>query len=66
MAVPDFWKNREAADEKIRELGILNDVAQRYREIESGIAALARDAAAGELDADAFHKAKAGISGNSS
>lgn len=40
MSSAEFWKNREAADEKIRELGILNDVAKRYREIESGIVAL--------------------------
>ncbi len=45
MAAPDFWTDHggEATaerDRKIRELGQLNDVINRYREIESGIAAL--------------------------
>jgi peptide chain release factor 2 len=40
MAAPEFWKNRAAADQKIREVGILNDLVSRYREIESGAAAL--------------------------
>jgi len=67
MASTVFWKNREAADEKIRELGILNDVVKRYREIESGIAALERgrtagagadSGAAGNLDEGTFYELK--------
>ena len=60
MSSAEFWKNREAADEKIRELGILNDVAKRYREIESGIVALERERAstAENFNEGAFHELK--------
>jgi peptide chain release factor 2 len=53
MSSPEFWKDREAADRKIRELGILNDEIGRYREIEAGIAALE-----GQFDEDKFYELK--------
>ena len=53
MASPDFWKNREAADEKIRELGILNDKVAKYQAVESGIAKLEKD-----FDENLFHETK--------
>jgi peptide chain release factor 2 len=37
---PDFWKNREEADEKLRRLGELNELIKRFSEIESGIEGL--------------------------
>jgi peptide chain release factor 2 len=40
MATPDFWSNREIADRSIKELGELNEVFQKYQEIERGITAL--------------------------
>ncbi|MDP2649991.1 MAG: PCRF domain-containing protein [bacterium] len=40
MAAPEFWTNRVAADEKIRELGILSDLIAQCREIENGVVAL--------------------------
>jgi len=40
MSAPDFWSNRENADRKIRELGELSDMVNRYHEIEAGIAEL--------------------------
>lgn len=40
MAAPEFWSNREVADQKIRELGILTDAVRSYREIEEGVTAL--------------------------
>lgn len=58
MANAAFWQNRVAADEAIRELGILNDLAARYREIESGITALAAAAKAGNFEEDRFYELK--------
>lgn len=60
MSSADFWKNREAADEAIRELGILNDVAKRYREIEGDITALRMGAGADgkNMDENKFHELK--------
>lgn len=43
MSDANFWKDRVAADTKIRELGILADVEARYKEIENGIVALTKD-----------------------
>jgi peptide chain release factor 2 len=40
MASADFWKNREVADQKIKELGILNDAIGHYQDIEKSIAVL--------------------------
>lgn len=40
MSSEGFWKNREVADEKIHELGALNDKVQKYKAIESSIAEL--------------------------
>ncbi len=40
MSQPDFWQNRELADEKIKILGELKTLTAQYREIENGIAAL--------------------------
>lgn len=34
MSDPDLWKNRVVADEKIKELGILNDLVKRFTDIE--------------------------------
>jgi len=53
MSSADFWKNREVADQKIKELGILKDVADRYREIEADIAALEAN-----FDESRFHELK--------
>ena len=53
MAAPGFWKDRETADLKIRELGILNDEIGRYREIEAGIAALTEN-----FDENKFYELK--------
>jgi peptide chain release factor 2 len=41
MSSPDFWKNRQAADEKIKTLGELNALVGKYKEIEKGLAELA-------------------------
>ncbi|MBI2514976.1 PCRF domain-containing protein [Candidatus Wolfebacteria bacterium] len=35
MADPDLWKNREIADQKIKELGELNDLVKKFIEIET-------------------------------
>jgi len=43
MASADFWKDRAAADQKIKELGILKDVVDGYRAIEADAAALGKD-----------------------
>lgn len=34
MSDPDLWKNREVADQKIKELGELNDLVSRFNEVE--------------------------------
>ncbi len=38
MASPAFWSDREKADAKIKELGVLIDIVNRYREIEVALA----------------------------
>ena len=53
MAAPDFWSDRRGEaqaerDQKIRELGELKAVLDRYREIESGIAELEKAGGASE------------------
>lgn len=53
MSAADFWQNREKADQKIREIGVLTDTVERYREIEKGIAALER-----QFEENAFHELK--------
>jgi peptide chain release factor 2 len=53
MSVPDFWNDRARADEKIREMGLLKDVVDRYGEVQAGIAALKDN-----LDEDKFHEIK--------
>jgi peptide chain release factor 2 len=53
MALPDFWKNREAADAKIRELGVLTDKFAKYKEIETGLEELERT-----FDENKFHEVK--------
>ena len=40
MADSKFWSDRAAADEKIKTLGVLQEILTRYRAIESGIGAL--------------------------
>lgn len=37
MADPDLWKNRERADQTIKELGELNNLVKRYDEAERGL-----------------------------
>lgn len=61
MSVPDFWHDRENADRKIREMGLLKDVVDRYWEIQSGIADLRQatgGANASSADEDRFHEIK--------
>jgi peptide chain release factor 2 len=43
MASPSFWSNREVADQKIKELGELQDLVNRYEEIERGLAELQKN-----------------------
>lgn len=40
MSDPDFWKDRQAADRKIRESGELRDLLDRFGEVQKGITAL--------------------------
>jgi len=58
MADGAFWKNRAAADEAIKELGVLNDLVVQYREIESGIAALMAAAGGESFDEAKFYELK--------
>jgi len=65
MAAPDFWKNREAADGKIKELGILNDMIEKYKSIENGLRELSESVkrngdtiAAGSSEENKFHDVK--------
>lgn len=37
MSEPGFWSNREAADQKIKEMGELQDVMARYEEVLSAV-----------------------------
>jgi len=37
MGDSDFWQNRELAEEKIKELGEIKDIVDRYSEIEDGV-----------------------------
>jgi len=53
MSVPDFWTDRENADRKIRELGILNDLIAKYSAVVDDIAALHT-----QFDEDKFHEVK--------
>ncbi|MBM3257061.1 MAG: PCRF domain-containing protein [Candidatus Liptonbacteria bacterium] len=40
MAVPGFWQDKAAAEEKLKRGGILRDLLSRYKEIEDGLATL--------------------------
>ncbi len=53
MSSADFWKDREMADVRIRELGILNNDIGQYTEIENGIAALEQN-----FDENKFYELK--------
>jgi len=55
MSSPEFWKNREAADAKIRELGVLNDKIAKFKAIEDGILELEANDPGFE---DRFHEIK--------
>lgn len=43
MSDADFWLNREAADQKIKEHGELQDLLSKYKEVVGGIEELKRD-----------------------
>ncbi len=59
MAAPGFWNDRAKADGAIRELGELQDVVDRFGEIEEGILGLEMAAGGGGApDEDAFHDLK--------
>lgn len=53
MSAPKFWENRAAADEKIRELGIANDIIQKYKDIENGALELEKN-----FDENTFYELK--------
>lgn len=53
MSVPDFWNDREAADRKIREMGLLKDVVDRHRDIQNAITELQTS-----FNEDKFHEVK--------
>ena len=53
MSAPEFWTHRETADQKIRELGVLNDALERYRGIEAALRELETN-----FDENKFHEAK--------
>jgi len=53
MSASFFWSDRASADEKIRELGTLNDAVNRYRDIEKWIVQLQK-----EFNEDRFHEVK--------
>lgn len=50
---PDFWKNREIADAKIREVGELNDLIKKINEIENNLGKINFDKT-GEEDTNLF------------
>jgi peptide chain release factor 2 len=54
MSAPDFWTNRENADKKIRELGELNEIVNRYQEIEANIAEIEASADGAAYAEDKF------------
>jgi len=60
MSVPEFWNDRTRADEKIREMGALKDVVDRYSEIQNDILELQMSAGAsgGAIDENKFHDIK--------
>lgn len=41
---PDFWKNKEVADAKIKEMGELNDLLKKFNEIEKKFASFENEA----------------------
>ncbi len=53
MAAPDFWRDRHAAEVRIKRTGELRDVVDRFREIDSAISALKEN-----FDERAFFDAK--------
>ncbi len=65
MSAPEFWQDRQSADAKIRALGVLTDIVNRYDEIETGIVALeaslasaAKDDQGAPFDENKFHEVK--------
>jgi len=62
MSVPEFWNDRARADEKIREMGVLKDVVDRYNEIQNSILelqmAVGAGSGAGAFDENKFHEVK--------
>jgi len=53
MGAPDFWTNREKADEEIKNLGKLRDLLGKFDVIEAGIAELQKN-----FDENKFHELK--------
>ena len=43
MSSPDFWKNRQLADEKIKTLGELNSLVGKFKEVERGLVELSKN-----------------------
>ncbi len=43
MSQPDFWQDREKADEAVKRLGELQKLTDRYNEIEQGLSELAKN-----------------------
>ena len=53
MSSADFWSDRKNADEKIKELGELNDIVSKWSEVRVGI-----DNLKFQFNEDAFHSVK--------
>ena len=58
MSMPDFWNDRDNADKKIREMGLLKDVVDRYQEIVVAVGELQDAIKDGTLSEDKFHEIK--------
>ncbi len=54
MNDPDFWKNREIADQKIKEMGELNDMIKKIDDIERGLTQIKAKISAEEPYQDLF------------
>ena len=63
MSSPDFWKNREAADAKIKEHGVLSDLIAKCNAVDAGIKEL-EVSGAGMSGDDAGKSANAGFDEN--
>src|ERR1700756_3656985 len=57
MCAPEFWNDRENADKKIREMGLLKDVVDRAHGVQSSIAELKQTGSDG-IDENTFHEVK--------